>query len=99
MDGWEHVVIRSIPFVVWSFVAATAPQAIGMENRYRRLLTVRLMWGATAVMLFGSLAVVQVIDTKLAVFAYSTYATVAAIVGGSMLVNWWKPEEPRKGSR
>lgn len=93
MDGWDVVIARAVPFVVWSFVAASAPKAVGQENRYRRLLVVRLVWGFTALLLLGSLVQVHLIPSGLAVLAYTAWDALVAIVGVALLWVYWERVE------
>lgn len=89
--AWAIVIARCIPFVVWSFVVSTSPRAVGREDRYRRLLVVRLVWGATAAMLFGSLAAVGLVPRDLGTTVYTAYSSILAIVGAVLLWNYWRP--------
>lgn len=81
-----HVILRFGAFLAWTYVTVSAPRLIDRdhpsgETRLRRLMAVRLVWGALLVIVIGSLAP-YLVPSAWARIAYTAYATVALIVSG-----------------
>lgn len=85
--GWGVVLFRAIPLIVMTVVASRAANIRDTDptSRRRRILMVRLVWGATFVVFAGGLATVGVLDQRIARTLYTAWDTVVLIVAVAVL--------------
>lgn len=98
MDGWDIVIARSIPLVVWIAVRWSLPDILTLdgadpEQGLRRRLVTDLVLGATIVIFAGGLVQVGIVTPDVARLLYTAYGTVAAIIGFVLL---WRLRERKR---
>lgn len=90
--GWAVVIFRTLPLIAMTLVAQRAPAVLRLseaepDTRLRRLLMVRLLWGATLAIFIGGLGAVGVIDQSISRLVYTMFDATVLIVALAVLTN------------